>query len=237
MIGGTARVTSCSTAYMCTAPVTSTDVAQAGNLSVQVQSPGGTTSNTVQLVIVTPNLADDAVALTSAAPAATGKDIVVVEPTTAGIDAAGYDMDLTVAAIGTFNTATNTCNLAGNPIPLVRPSSGASAADIWVFSEAGFDTSMTYMISGPGDVAVTTKQPAGLGIIHLTLQLPASAAPGARMLFIQDANLQCFGRLGLPHSSASIDGTRQHLGTLEHSSRHKPNYDRNEQSNALRPTE
>jgi hypothetical protein len=58
-----------------------------------------------------------------------------------------------------------------------------------LFSQAGFDTSMTYTVSGPGDVAVISKQPAGLGIIHLTLQIPASAAVGARALFIENTNL------------------------------------------------
>jgi hypothetical protein len=48
---------------------------------------------------------------------------------------------------------------------------------------------MIYTVSGPGDVTVAAKQPAGLGIIHLTLQIPASALPGARTLFIQSANL------------------------------------------------
>jgi hypothetical protein len=48
---------------------------------------------------------------------------------------------------------------------------------------------MSYIVSGPGDVTVISKQPAGLGIIHLTLQIPASAAPGSRTLFIQNANL------------------------------------------------
>lgn len=156
---------------------------------VQVQNPGGTNSNAVQLVIAAPNTADDSIALTTTAPAATGKDITAVEPTTAGIDSSDDNLDLTVAAIGSFNPANNTCSLAGNPIALVRPSSGASAADICLFSQAGFDTSMTYTVSGPGDVAVISKQPAGLGIIHLTLQLPATAAPGARTLFIQNANL------------------------------------------------
>jgi len=94
-----------------------------------------------------------------------------------------------VAAIGLFTTSTNTCTLAGNPIPLVRPSSGTVAADICLSSEAGFDTSMSYTVSGSGDVAVIAKQPAGLGIIHLTLQVPASATAGARTLFIQNANL------------------------------------------------
>jgi hypothetical protein len=48
---------------------------------------------------------------------------------------------------------------------------------------------MTYTVSGPGDVAVISQQPAGLGMIHLTLLVPATAAPGARTLFIQDTNL------------------------------------------------
>jgi hypothetical protein len=58
-----------------------------------------------------------------------------------------------------------------------------------VFSESGLDTSMTYTVSGPGDVTVIAKQHAGLGIIHLTLQVLASALPGARTLFLQNTNL------------------------------------------------
>jgi hypothetical protein len=48
---------------------------------------------------------------------------------------------------------------------------------------------MSYSITGPGDVAVIAQQPAGLGIIHLTLQVPSSAQPGSRTLFIQNTNL------------------------------------------------
>jgi hypothetical protein len=48
---------------------------------------------------------------------------------------------------------------------------------------------MAYTISGPGDVAVISKQPAGLGIIHLTIQIPSTALPGARTLFVQSTNL------------------------------------------------
>ena len=48
---------------------------------------------------------------------------------------------------------------------------------------------MTYTVSGIGDVAVISKQPAGLGIIHLTLQISANAVPGARTLFISNTNL------------------------------------------------
>jgi len=189
LVGGTARVTTCAGAGACTAPVTSTDVAAAGNLQVQVENPNAATSNTVNLVIVAPSTSSDGIALSSSAPAANGKDITVVEPTTAGIDSGGDDLDLNIAAIGSFSTTNNSCSLGGNAIPLLRPSSGTITADICLFSESGLDTSMTYTVSGSGDVAVISQQPAGLGIIHLTLQVPATATAGARTLFIQNSNL------------------------------------------------
>jgi len=189
LIGGTTRTTACNTALSCTAPVTAADVAATGIVSVQIQNPDGKKSNAVSLVVVAPNSSDEVIALTSGAPAASGKDIVVVEPTTAGISVPANDFDLNVAALGAFSTTNNSCTLGGNAIPLPRPASGTVTADICVFSQSGFDTSMTYTVSGPSDVAVISKQPAGLGIIHLTLQVPASAIPGARTLFIQNTNL------------------------------------------------
>jgi hypothetical protein len=189
LIAGTARTTSCISNLECTAPVTATDVAIAGSVSVQMQNPDGTKSNAVSLVVAPPNLSDEVIALSSAAPAAAGKDIIVVDPTTAGISAPGLDLDLNVAALGTFSTTTNSCALGGSPIPLQRPASGTVTADVCLFSQSGFDTSMSYTVFGPGDVAVIAKQPAGLGIIHLTLQVSATAAPGSRTLFIQNTNL------------------------------------------------
>jgi hypothetical protein len=189
LIGGTARTTNCTSAMECTAPVTASDVAIAGNVSVQMRNPDGTKSNVVSLIVAVPNRSNDVIALSSSAPSATGKDIVVVDPTTAGISGPGNDLDLNVAALGVFSTANNSCTLGGNPIPLTRPASGTATADVCLFSQSGFDTSMTYTVSGSGDLSVISKQPAGLGIIHLTLQISASAAPGARTLFIQNTNL------------------------------------------------
>jgi hypothetical protein len=74
-------------------------------------------------------------------------------------------------------------------VPLQRPASGTTTFDLCVFSQGGLDTSMTYSITGPNDVTVIAKQPAGLGIIHLTVQIPANALPGARTLFVQNTNL------------------------------------------------
>ncbi|HMC26712.1 MAG TPA: hypothetical protein VKM56_02840 [Verrucomicrobiae bacterium] len=129
------------------------------------------------------------ITLTDAAPAATGEDIIVVEPTTAGLSVPGNNVDLDIAALGIFSVANSTCTLAGNPIGLIRPGSGAVTDDFCIFSQAGLDTSMTYSISGPTDVTVVAKQPAGLGIIHVTVQVQASAKTGARSLFIQNLNL------------------------------------------------
>ena len=189
LIGGTARTTTCESATECTAPVTAADVGAAGSVTVQTQNPDGTKSNAVSLVVAAPNTADGVVSLSSAAPAIVGQDIVVVEPSTAGVSASGNDVDLNVAALGAFSTTNNSCTLAGNPIVLTRPASGTATADICIFSQSGLDTSMTYTVSGTGDVAVIAKQPAGLGIIHLTLQIPANAQTGARTLFIQNMNL------------------------------------------------
>jgi hypothetical protein len=189
LIGGTASATTCISINECTAPITAVDVAVPGSVSVELSNPDGTRSNSVSLVVVAPNALPTVIALSSGAPSAVGNDILVVEPTTAGVSTAGSDVDLNVAALGAFNTATNSCSLAGNPVALARPSSGTATADVCVFSQSGLDASMTYAVSGPGDVTVVSKQPAGLGIIHLTLQIAPTAAPGPRTLFIQNTNL------------------------------------------------
>jgi hypothetical protein len=189
MISGTARTTTCRTAEECIAPVTAADVAIAGDVSVQVENPDGTRSNAVSLVVAVPNVSDDVISLSAGAPEVSGEDIVVVEPTTAGVSIPGNDVDLDVAALGSFSAVNNSCTLGGNPVMLTRPQSGIATADVCLFSQSGLDASMTYTVAGPGDVAVIAKQPLGLGIIRLTLQLPATAAPSARTLLIQNTNL------------------------------------------------
>ncbi len=142
------------------------------------------------MIAAQPNVSDEIIALTAGAPTASGKDIVVVDPTTAGVSATGNDVDLNVAALGIFDVANNTCTLGGNPITLTHNSSSPTTADICAFSESGLDASMTYTVSGPGDVQVIAKTPIGLGIVRLTVQISATAAaPSARTLFIQNTNL------------------------------------------------
>ena len=188
-IAGTARTTTCSSADECVAPVTASDVSQTGSVSVQVENPDGSRSNGVSLIVAAPNNSDEIIPLSASQPAATGKDIVMVEPTTAGISVPGHDVDLDVAALGVFSAVNNSCTLGGNPIAVARPMSGIVTADMCIFAQSGLDSSMTFIFAGPQDVLVIAKQPVGLGIIRLTLQIPATAAPGARTLFIQNSNL------------------------------------------------
>jgi hypothetical protein len=187
-LGGAARTTTCSSTAECTAPVNATDVAAPGSLAVQVRNPDSSASNQVSLVIVAPSTADDVISLSAAAPSASGQDLVVVEPSTAGVSVPGADVDLDIAALGPFSIAANSCTLTGSPVVLTRPASGTVTADICVFASSGLDAGMNYAVSGPGDVTVISKQPAGLGIIHLTLQVPSTALPGPRTLFIENSN-------------------------------------------------
>jgi len=189
LVGGSSRTTSCLSASECTAAVFPSDVALPGSLNVQLQNPDGSFSNILPLVVASPNLVDDTIALSGAAPNAGGKDIVVVEPTTAGVSLPGDDVDLDIAALGNFSVVANTCTLGGNPVVLTRPTSGAATFDMCAFAQSGLDTSMAYTVTGNGDVAVIAKQPAGHGIIHLIVQVQSTAQPGARTLFIQNLNL------------------------------------------------
>jgi hypothetical protein len=126
LIGGTAPTTTCSTAAEGIAPATAADVALAGNVSVQVQNPGGTQSNAVSLVVAVPNASDDVISLSAGAPEVSGKDIVVVEPTTAGVSVPGNAVDLDGAALGIFSAVNNSCTLGGNPVMLTSRQSGVA---------------------------------------------------------------------------------------------------------------
>src|SRR5438477_5975457 len=69
-------------------------------------------SNIVSLAVLAPNIGDAVITLTDAAPAATGEDIIVVEPTTAGLSVPGNNVDLDIADLGIFSVANSTSTLA-----------------------------------------------------------------------------------------------------------------------------
>jgi hypothetical protein len=78
--------------------------------------------------------------------------------------------------------------LGGSPVIVRRLAAGTGTADLCVFSVSALEPSFTYMISGPPtpDITISNREPLGLGILHLTLQVPAGAAAGPRTLFVEN---------------------------------------------------
>jgi hypothetical protein len=97
-------------------------------------------------------------------------------------------VSLNIAAIGPYSAATSSCVLGGTPVIIQRPATGVGTADLCVFSISSLDPSFTYTVSGPPtpDITVSNREPLGLGILHLTLQVPATAAAGPRTLFVSN---------------------------------------------------
>jgi hypothetical protein len=188
LIAGAPRSTSCTSAAQCTTSLTAADVSVAGNLAVGLQNPDGTLSNTVTFVVLAMGSGPGTIPLTPGAPSATGKDIVVVDLSTNGGSSATGNVSLNVAAIGAYVVATSSCTLGDSPVTILRPASGAATADLCVFSVSGLDPSFTYTLSGPppADIVISTREPLGLGMIHLGLQVPATAAAGTRTLFVEN---------------------------------------------------
>jgi hypothetical protein len=155
-----------------------------------MENPGGTFSNIVNFVVVQDVPAADVIPLTPTAPTASGKNIIVVDPSAAGSPAPQPNVVLTVVAMGLFSVANNSCTLGGAPVVLTRPASGTSVMDICVFSVSGLDSSMTYTVTGSNvpDITVVGTQPLGLGIIDLTLSIPSSALAGTRSLLVRNLN-------------------------------------------------
>jgi hypothetical protein len=188
VVAGTARSTFCASTTQCTTSLSAADLAVAGNLTVSLQNPDGTPSNTVTFVVLAAGSGSDVIPLTPGAPSATGKDIVVVELSTNGGSGAAGNVSLNVAAMGIYVVATSSCMLGGSPVAIFRPLSGVATADLCVFSVSGLDPSFTYSLSGPAvaDIVITNREPLGLGIVHLTLQVPATALRGLRTLFVEN---------------------------------------------------
>lgn len=187
LINGVARGTSCPAATSCSTALNPVDVQTAATLTVQVQNPGapGALSNPVPFVIAPFVVSEDTIALSSAQPVATGRDIVVVEPTTAAASAA-----INVDFIGLL-TGGNNCGVQGSPLSVMRPSSGTATVSICVHG-TGLDPTFTYAFTGPngGDIGITASAVTGLfpNTIELDLQIASTTLPGVRTLFITTLN-------------------------------------------------
>jgi len=190
LFNGSVRSTTCSSSNQCSTTLAAADLSTAGSLPVQIRNPDGSSSNQVAFIVVAQATSEDVIPLAPAAPGATGKDIVVIEPSTAGTSASGNNVNLNLVALGLFSASTNNCVLGGNPLRLLRPASGTTDVDICAFSPSGLDPSLTYTLTGPAlnDISIIARQPLGLGIVRLTLELASNTLPGARTLFVENPN-------------------------------------------------
>jgi hypothetical protein len=190
LVSGTPRSTNCASSTQCIASLGAADVQSSGNLSVQLQNPSGTLSNTQIFAVLSQGSGMSVVPLTPSAPTSAGNDIVVVDLSTNGDSGAAGNVSLSIAAIGAYSTATGACSLAANPVVIVRPVSGIGSGDLCVFSVSGLSASFSFSVSGPStpDITVINREPLGLGILHLTLSVPATAAAGTRTLFVENPN-------------------------------------------------
>jgi len=190
LVSGSPRSTTCDSSAQCTTSIGAADLQSAGNLSVQLQNPDGTLSNTEIFVVLAQGSGTGTIPLTPSATNSTGNDIVVVELSTNGGAGASGNVSLNIAAIGAFSTATGSCTLAGNPVIIQRPASGNGSGDLCVFSVSALSPSFSYSVSGAAtpDITVVNREPLGLGIVHLRLLVPATATPGPRTLFIVNPN-------------------------------------------------
>ena len=191
LLNGAPRSTTCATSTACVTALNPADVQSAATLTVQVQNPGSPAplSNPVPFVIVPFDVSVDTIALTSAAPMAAGKDILVAEPTTAAASS-----PLNIDFIG-FLTGGNTCGVQGSPLAVTRPASGSVNISICVHG-TGLDPSFTYAFTGPAgapggaDIGVTPSAVTGLfpNVIALDLQISSATLPGVRALFVTTLN-------------------------------------------------
>jgi len=185
-IAGTVRDTFCASRFECTVQLQPSDLVFSGVISISLKNPDGELSNSVDFAVLPP--VPDVIPLTAAAPSQTGKDIVVAGlSSNAGLAQSG-DPGLDVAAIGTFTRESSSCSLGASPVVIARPANESAEESLCVFSPSGLDSSFRYAVSGPvvPDVIVIGSQEIGLGLIELTLQVPATAATGPRTLFIEN---------------------------------------------------
>jgi len=188
LVAGAPRAAFCSSNTQCITSLTAADLQFSGNLSVQMENPGGTLSNLQTFTVLGEGSGAGTIPLTPGAPSSTGNDIVVVELSTNGGSGAAANVSLNIAAVGTYSVATSSCTLGGSPMVIERPATGTGTGDLCVFSVSALDPSYTFTISGPPtpDIIVNNREPLGLGMLHLTLQVPATAAPGPRTLFVEN---------------------------------------------------
>ena len=198
LVSAIQRITTCNSPADCSTTLSTSDISLATRLSVTVQNPDGTLSNTVSFIVVPGGPGPGDIPLTPGAPNVQGEDIIVTDLSTNGSSSPLQDVSLSIAALGPFQPATNTCTLNAGPVTFVPPASGQALANLCVFSVSGLSPSYIYTLTGPSpnDMSVIGEAPLGLGIVGLTMQLSSAVSSGVRTLFIRNASLDLAAATG-----------------------------------------
>jgi hypothetical protein len=188
LVNGSARSTICQTVLQCGTPLQPGDVAAAGTSIIQIQNPSepAPLSNAVPFVVVPFTLTQAVIALSASEPEVDGNNIVVFEPTTAGVTSAQINVDFAGPI-----TSDGACNFDSSPIEITRPASGTAVASICVHGNA-LDPSYLYQLTGPAtpDISVSVTSLASLfpNLVQLNLTISSTTLPGVRSLFISTTN-------------------------------------------------
>ncbi len=188
LVNGNARPTICQTVLQCTTPLQPGDVDAAGTLTIQIQNPGepAPLSNPVPFVAEPFTLTRNVIPLSASQPEVDGNNIVVFEPTTAGVTSAQINVDFAGPI-----TSDGACNFDSSPIEVTRPASGTAVVSICVHGN-DLDPSFLYQFTGPStpDISISTTSLASLfpNLIQLNLTISSTTLPGVRSLFISTPN-------------------------------------------------
>jgi hypothetical protein len=196
LFNAAALTTNCSSTSQCTATILASSVTSPGDYGVQIKNPDNSVSNQVALKVLdaatqSVNL-DNApvVTLTVGNPNATGHDIQVVEPTTAGSLSEHYNMDLIGIVTG------GSCSLRGSGITLTRPQASFQDFDVCVqnsnITGPSLSATDTFTISrlDSNDISIQSVSPfGGLGsVIVIRLRISSTTQIGPRTLFAESKN-------------------------------------------------
>ena len=188
LVNGAALGTVCNSASHCTATLPAQDAGNPGSLTIQVETPGNPVilSNPVFFVIVPFTLSQSVISLNASQPEMDGNDIVVFEPTTAGLGPSQINVDFAGPI-----TAGPTCNFDSSPITLVRPPSGSATFSICIHGNT-LDSGYFYQFTGPPapDISIVSSELDGLfpNTIELDLTISSTTLPGVRSLSITTPN-------------------------------------------------
>ena len=187
LINGAPRAINCPSSTECDATLNPSDVASAGSVTISLQNAGGTSSNSVSLIVVTPQSTETVVSLDSSSPVASGMDITVVEPTLAGDDPPD---PLSLLEIGLVDPATGSCTLSSPPLPVSRPLSGVTVVRMCVFGTSLDQvTQASFTAPSASDLSISNLNSSlGSLLLEFDVSLPAGAAPGPRTLFLATPN-------------------------------------------------